>query len=167
MRSYPVYFPGREPEGYWQSLQHRKPEPLIALGPRTEAEWVEGGRRAFEEMEVPGFRTTNAKLIAQIRSAEEFTKLGGHAQKAGVVLGYRWVPTSTGLALSISECSGCHTRIMPDGSRLHGAQNNDPGDDLFFELQQTANEVFLPGDSQALATSRQFAVPWMPNDIHD
>ncbi len=165
VRSYPVYFPGREPEGYWQMLQSKKPEPLIAPGSRTEVEWVEAGRRAFEEMDVPGFRTSNPKFIAKIRSAAEYAKLGGHAQKDGTVFGWRWVPTSKGLMLSISECSGCHTRIMSDGSRVYGAQGNDPGDDLFFEVLQPANEVLLPGDSQALAIWRQFGVPWAANDI--
>ena len=56
---------------------------------------------------------------------------------------------------------------MPDGSRLHGAQSNDPGDDLFFEMLHTVIEVFLPGDSQAPGTWRQYAVPWIANDIHD
>jgi hypothetical protein len=28
-RSYPVYMPGREPEGYWEMLQHIGPRPLI------------------------------------------------------------------------------------------------------------------------------------------
>src|SRR5438552_5400993 len=46
VRSYPVYFPGREPEGYWQMLQSKKPEPLITPGARTEAEWIRSGRRA-------------------------------------------------------------------------------------------------------------------------
>lgn len=167
VRTYPVYFPGREPEGYWQMLQTKKPEPLIAPGSRTEAEWVETGRRVFEEMDVPGFRIDNPKIIAKIRSAEELRKLRGHPQKDGTVFGWRWVPTAKGLVLSISECSGCHTRIMPDGSQLHGAQGNDPGDDLFFEVLQSANEFFLPGDSQALATWRQWSVPWIPNDRHD
>jgi hypothetical protein len=167
VRSYPVYFPGKEPEGYWQMLQSKQPEPLIASGARKESEWVEAGRRAFKEMDVPLFRTQDPKFIAKIRSAEEFTKLGGHPQKDGTVFGWRWVPTSKGPALSISECSGCHTRIMPDGSRLDGAQANDAGDDLFFEVLQTANEVFLPGDSQAMATWRQYGVPWKANDIHD
>lgn len=167
VRTYPVYFPGREPDGYWQMLQNKRPEPLIVPGARTEAQWVEAGRRAFEEMDVPAFRTSDPKLIAKIRSVEVFTNLGGHAQKDGTAFGWRWVPTSAGLTLSINECSGCHTRIMPDGSRLHGAQGNDPGDDLFFEVLQPANETFLPGDSQALATWRQFAVPWIAHDIHD
>src|SRR5262249_33916986 len=72
VRTYPVYFPGKEPEGYWQMLQNKKPEPLIAPGARTESEWVEAGHRAFEEMDVPGFRTSNPKFIATIRSAEAF-----------------------------------------------------------------------------------------------
>src|SRR5947199_5637253 len=36
VRTYPVYYPGREPEGYWEMLQKKKPEPLITPGPRTE-----------------------------------------------------------------------------------------------------------------------------------
>jgi mono/diheme cytochrome c family protein len=167
VRTYPVYFPGREPKGYWEMLQSKKPEPLISPGARSEAEWVEAGRQAFEELDVPGFRTKDPRVIAKIRSAEAFTKLEGHPQKDGVVLGWRWVPTSTGLTLSSQECAGCHTRVMPDGSRLYGAQGNDAGDDLFFEVLQAANEFFLPGDSQALATWRGFAVPWIANDIHD
>ena len=29
LRTYPVYLPGREPEGYWEMLQHVGPQPLI------------------------------------------------------------------------------------------------------------------------------------------
>jgi hypothetical protein len=168
VRSYPVYFPGREPAGYWQMLQAKKPEPLIETAARTESEWIAAGRRAYEEMDVPGFRTTDPKVIARIRSADEFAKLGGHAQKDGTVFGWRWVPTSKGLSLSVPECSGCHTRIMPDGKIVHGGQINDPGDDLFFEaILDPGNEAFFPGDSPALATWRQFGVPWNTKDIHD
>ena len=31
LRTYPVYFPGREPEGYWDMLQHIGPKPLIEV----------------------------------------------------------------------------------------------------------------------------------------
>ena len=93
MRTYPVYMPGQEPKGYWQMLQSKKPEPLITPGARTQGEWIPDGKRVFREMDVPGFRTCDAKFIAKLK----------------------------GLALSISECSGCHGRIMPDGSQLDGA----------------------------------------------
>jgi hypothetical protein len=54
-------------------------------------------------MDVPGFRTYNAKFITKIRSAEEVQKLGLHALKDGTVLGWRWTPTEKGLALSMSQ----------------------------------------------------------------
>jgi hypothetical protein len=85
-----------------------------------------------------GFRTTDPTFIAKIRSAEELTRLGRHARKDGTVFGWRWVPTSSGIALSISECSGCHARSMPDGRLLDGAQGDDETDDLFFEVLQPA-----------------------------
>jgi len=166
LRTYPVYFPGREPAGYWQALQSKKPEQLITPEARTESEWIAAGKRAFEELDVPSFRTRDPKLIAKIRSAELFTKLGGHPQKDGTVMGWRWVPTAKGLALTVEECSGCHTREMPDGSKLYGAQGNDAGDTLFAEVSNESNKIVLPGDSPAMATWRQFAVPWIPNDIH-
>jgi hypothetical protein len=118
-------------------------------------------------MDVPGFRTTDPKFISRIRAGDDFKKSGRRARKDGSITGWRWVPTSKGVALSISECAGCHARIMPDGSLLDGAQSDDPAEDVFFDMLQPANEVFLPGDSQAMATWRQYGVPWIPSDIHD
>lgn len=167
VRTYPVYFPGREPAGYWEMLRAKKPEPLVAPGARTIQEWIAVGRQAFEEIDVPAFRTTDAALIAIARSADEYAKRGGHPQKDGRAFGLRWVPTSNGLALSISDCSGCHTRIMPDGSLLHGAQFNDPGDGLAGELVGRGLGGFSLGDSPGVSAWRQFGAPWIANDIHD
>ena len=167
VRTYPVYFPGREPEGYWEMLGARKPEPLITPGARTEAQWVESGRRIFEEMDVPTFRSTDPQIIALARSAEEFARRGGQAQKDGRVLGLRWVPTSKGLSLGVSDCGGCHTRVMPDGSLLNGAPFNVPLNGVLGELAARGTALFFPGDSPAIASWREFTVPWIRNDIHD
>jgi hypothetical protein len=44
--SYPAYMPGREPEGYWEMLQHIGPKPLVEPETlKTEAEWIAAGRR--------------------------------------------------------------------------------------------------------------------------
>ena len=94
VRTYPVYFPGREPAGYWEMLRARKPEPLVAAGARTEAEWIDTGRRVFDEMDVPAFRSTDPQMIAIARSADVFARRGGRAQQDGRVFGLRWVPTS-------------------------------------------------------------------------
>ena len=53
------------------------------------------GKHVFEEFDVPSFRSTDPKLIATVRSVEEFTKVGGHDQKDGRVHSLRWVPTVT------------------------------------------------------------------------
>jgi mono/diheme cytochrome c family protein len=167
VRTYPVYFPGREPAGYWEMLQQKKPEPLVTPGPRNVREWIAVGKTVFEEMDVPGFRSADKELFAVVRSVDAFTKRGGHAQKDGTVFGLRWVPTAKGLTISINDCAGCHTRIMPDGSRLNGAPFNDPGDGVGLELVNRGIAGFFPGDSPGMSVWRQFGVPWINNDVHE
>jgi hypothetical protein len=121
VRTYSVYFPGREPDGYWDMIQSKKPEPLVTSGTRTEGEWIDAGRRVFEELDVPAFRSTDPDLIRTVRSAEAFQKLGGHPRADGKVHFLRWVPTAKGLALSINDCASCHTRVLSDGTLLNGA----------------------------------------------
>lgn len=74
VRTYPVYFPGREPAGYWDMLRAAKPQPLLKAGPRTAAEWIADGQHVFEEFDVPAFRSTDPELIATVRSADAFTR---------------------------------------------------------------------------------------------
>lgn len=48
LRSYPVYFPGQEPDGYWEKLQHVGPQPLIDPEKlKTEADWIKGGPKSL------------------------------------------------------------------------------------------------------------------------
>src|SRR6476619_4014473 len=70
-RSYPVYMPGREPEGYWEMLQHIGPKPLInARTVHTEADWLKAGQSVFDEATLPQTTTFNANLIAQVRNRQ-------------------------------------------------------------------------------------------------
>lgn len=128
LRTYPVYFPGREPAGYWEMLRNKKPEPLITPGPRTHAKWITAGQIVFRELDIPVCRSYDPKYFAVLRSSEEFSRVGGHSQKDGTVQGLRLVPTSKGLALTTMQCAGCHIRTMPDGSRVDGAADHDSGD---------------------------------------
>jgi len=166
VRTYPVYFPGREPAGYWEMLQNKKPEPIITPGARTPAEWVEAGRQVFRELDFIHSRSYDPKHIAIVRSAEEYAKLGGHAQPDGTVAFLRWVPTSKGLALSVPECAGCHVRTMPDGSLQDGPPVNDTGDALIGELAATGDVRFFGEDVPGMVSWRSFAAPWVADDIH-
>src|SRR5687767_15807973 len=48
LRTYPVYRPDKEPPGYWEALQKKKPEPLVDLSKiRTKQDWSAAGARAF------------------------------------------------------------------------------------------------------------------------
>jgi mono/diheme cytochrome c family protein len=173
VRTYPVYFPGREPDGYWKMLQNAKPEPLITPGKRTKTDWLGEGRRVFQELDIPYLRSYDPKLIEIVRSAGEFKKLGGHPQKDGTVLALRWVPTAKGLALSIQDCATCHSRVMPDGSILDGApvSGSDPGDGVFGSFVRHDSDGFLqffsPGETQGMVGWRFWAAPWVPNDRNE
>ena len=166
VRTYPVYFPGREPDGYWARLQQMKPEPLITPGARTEDEWIEAGQRVFEEIDVPIFRSTDADLIAALRSQPVFEKMGGKPQPDGTVHFLRWVPTAKGLAISINDCASCHARQLPDGSRLNGAQFDATGDGIVGTLVSRGTEKFFREPAASLAW-RNFAVPWLKEDVHE
>jgi hypothetical protein len=73
LRTYPVYFPGREPEGYWDMLQHVGPKPLIEPEKlKTEADWTEAGRRVFDEADHLLLRSFDPKFIAAARNREVF-----------------------------------------------------------------------------------------------
>src|SRR6266568_2865513 len=122
LRTYPVYFPGREPQGYWEMLQRIGPKPLIEPEKlKSEADWVEAGRRVFEELDHIHLRTLDAKFIAAARSIETFQTVDAKPLPDGTVFGMRWVPTAQGVALSFSNCSNCHLLYLRDGTRVPGA----------------------------------------------
>lgn len=66
-----------------------------------------------------------------------------------------------------SSCSGCHTRVLPDGSLLNGAPFDVPLNAVTGELVTRGTPSSVPGDSLAIANWREFTVPWIRNDIHD
>lgn len=66
LRSYPVYMPELEPEGYWQRMLATKPEPLIELDTlKTQADWIAAGERFFHDSVV--LRTFDPEVIAMAR----------------------------------------------------------------------------------------------------
>jgi mono/diheme cytochrome c family protein len=170
VRTYPVYFPGREPAGYWEMLRNAKPEPLIAPGARTMADWVKDGKRVFQELDIWYLRSYDPKWAQILRSADEYKKLGGNPRADGTVYGLRWVPTAKGLALGLEDCAGCHRRLMADGSILDGAPRNEVRDGVFTSLAPSGSAVEkfnTAGDSPGMVQWRRFGVPWVPNDINE
>lgn len=122
LRTYPVYFPGREPEGYWEMLQHIDPMPLIEPEKlNTQADWVAAGKRVFDEADMIHERVFDPKLIAAARRGETFEHSHTQPLPDGTLYFLRWVPTKQGVALSLGNCNSCHLQYSDDGTRVPGA----------------------------------------------
>ena len=131
-----MYFPGREPAGYWEMLQHIGPKPLIEPQElHTEADWIEAGRRVFDEADHLHLRTLDPGLSPRPEAAETFEQARVEPLPDGTVFGSRWVPTKQGVALSFGNCNNCHLLYMSDGTRVAGAS-------AFAEVSRTRNPKY-------------------------
>lgn len=183
LRTYPVYFPGREPAGYWEMLQGVGPKPLIEPDTlATDADWVKAGRQVFDEADHLHLRTLDAKLIATARNPDSYK--GFEALPDGTVPSMRWVPTKRGVALGFSNCSNCHVLPLPNGTRIPGApefgtgsENQDrfrgPARTLRFQVYALNGTVgfgdapFVTGaEASGAKRYEAFGVPWRADDMN-
>ncbi len=172
LRTYPVYHPDREPPGYRDWLRSQGPRPIIEPEKlKTKADWIEAGRRVFEELDTEVMRTDDPIVIAYF---DDPVAIDAHRDKThdlidknGVLLDFRWVVDRDGtLKIGVSSCAGCHTRLMPDGSLLRGAPCN-------FDLADSpAADVLLaslypaPPLSEGEKFYQMYGVPWRADDVH-
>lgn len=172
LRTYPVYHPNREPAGYRDWLKAQGPKPLIEPEKlKTKADWIEAGRRVFEELDSEISRSDDPVVIGYFSDAKAIDAHRDASHDAmtadGVILDYRWVVDHDGkLKISVSSCGGCHTRLMPDGSLLPGAPSNydladSPAADIL--LSKFFPNPPLPEGEQFY---QDFGVPWLADDVH-
>jgi len=167
LRTYPVYHPDREPRGYWDSIVRRTSEPLVEPDAnRTATEWIRLGRRVFEELDLPTFRSGDPKLLARARSREELAEAGVRPEPDGTIFGLRWVVTPNGVKLGVAECAFCHARRLANGVGVHGAPRNARGNALTAQLVAEGRRRRFRGDALATILFRQFGVPWAQADVH-
>src|SRR5215813_1489148 len=87
----------------------------------------------------------------------------------GVMPFMRWVVREKGkVELGVLACGGCHTRIMPDGTIIKGAQGNFP-DDRTFGYEQGVEEAKSKDKDAVLKGFRSFirrsyGAPWVKDD---
>ncbi len=116
-RSYPVYTPGREPAGYGEWLRQREPEIIFdASKLRTEKDWIQAGRIVFQShiAFIPAPRVPELDPSLPILPDGTLPPFRP---------GNRYYIRQKGLIeVGLNACADCHTRIMPDGSFLEGAQ---------------------------------------------
>ncbi len=175
LRSYPVYLPGREPEGYWKMLQAIGPQPLVEPERlKNQADWIEAGRRIFEEGDHIHLRTLDPQFIEAARKGD--SALPG---PNGTARNMRWVPTERGVALSFPNCANCHVQTRPDGTRIMGAPAFalaipaiPPGGrrrlisrvQFALHLVDGGSPIRMGQEPFGMWLYRAFSVPWKAND---
>lgn len=171
LRTYPVYHPDYEPDGYRAWLKKQGPQPLIMPEKlKTESDWISAGKQVFEQLDIAISRTDDPIVLDHFSDAAAIDfyrdEHGDVLDKNGVILTYRWVvDTDNKLKISLSSCSSCHTQLMPDGSLLAGAPSN-------YDLSFSPAADFLLAKLKKSTVSEgenfyaQFGVPWREDDIH-
>ena len=161
-KSYPIYAPGKEPRGYFERLKQLEPE--IVFDPaklKTAADWIKAGELVFDASNPDPLVS-----LSDVRNPAWYEKVGVPVTKDNVMPYASYVIRKRGTIEvgGFSSCGRCHTRVMPDGSVIKGAQGNFPaGRNLAF-LMRTA-----PQPAQRLEEERGFvqllyATPWLRPD---
>jgi RoxA-like, cytochrome c-like len=165
-KSYPVYAPGKEPPGYFESLKQREPEVVFDPGKlQTGADWIGAGELVFD---APTTFDAGVGIVrvADVRNPQWYEKTGMPTARHGVLPFTRYVIRKKGqVEMGNFSCGMCHTRVMPDGSVIKGAQGNFPFDRVIAFLQRTSP---MPEEKrQELQRSfirLLFAAPWLSPD---
>ena len=163
-RSYTVYHPDREPAGYWEWLHQQEPE--IVFDPAslvTQQDWIRAGELVFQE----GNHYSSGSELQFLRD-----RRGWEAARIPKTADGTWpygryfVREKGKVELGVDSCKTCHTRVMPDGSLLHGAQGNFPlGWTVAYEIRR---DIAASGENPKVDESwseyRDFAAPWLEPD---
>jgi hypothetical protein len=121
-KSYPVYAPGRAPVGYMEKLKRLPPQ--LAFDPvrlKTKEDWIRAGEIVFD---APA--AYNAEVnMDEVASPAWYSATGVPIAKDGTVPWVRYVIRGSGnIEVGNLSCGFCHTRVLPDGSVVKGAQSN-------------------------------------------
>jgi hypothetical protein len=146
-------------------LKEREPEIVFdASKLRTQEDWVSAGELVFDAP------LSYAPVSSAPNSPEYYRETGARLTKDGTSPFLRYVIRKKGvIEVGINSCRHCHTRVMPDGSAVKGAQGNPPpGPTAAFQARK-ALAAGIAGSEQAiarrrLAAIRNFGVPWIQPD---
>ena len=129
-KSYPIYHPDREPAGYLDRLRAAQPERVFdPANLNNDADWIAAGRDVFE---MPIDYGGPIAALADVRDPKWYAAHKVPVTKDGVMPFARDVVRQNGrVEVGNLSCAMCHTRVMPDGTAIQGAQGNFPFDQVF------------------------------------
>jgi len=161
-KQYPVYAPDHEPPGYMERLKQIQPEIIWddqghAPPLQTEADWIAAGEQVFDAQIGPseGFGI----VLDDVRRRDWYQKGRVPVTRDGVLPFVAYVIREKGkVELRALGCAMCHTRVMPDGTILKGAQGN------FAAPVNASVGPRRPAPLASLIRSGLWAVPWLDPD---
>jgi len=159
-RGYPIYVPGKEAPGYFESLKQKEPEIIFdAAKLRTEEDWIRAGELVFDAPVSFGSRET-----ANIIKPEFLREVPLHTTRDGVIPYIQWVIRKKGVVeLGLQSCGFCHTRVLPDGTVVKGAQGDFPGEQRRAWVGRHAPDSPARARDLRRAESFLYAAPWVTN----
>ncbi len=148
-KSYPIYRPDREPSGYFEWIKQQEPE--IVFDARkliTREDWVKAGELVFEAA-----NTYLPLERSRVRDLNFYNVPGVPVTSQGIMPFRRYVIRQKGkVEVADLTCATCHTRVMPDGTTVKGAQGN-------FRLNATVRPM---AREEALRFfNSMFGAPWL------
>jgi len=164
-KSYPVYRPDREPAGYIDWLKQQEPQfAFDADKLKTPEDWIRAGEIVFNSPIVYGhiFRLSASDLY--LPDADWYRSTGAPLLKDRSLPVYGYVIREKGkVEIGVNSCGMCHTRVMPDGSAIRGAQGNFPFDRAY--ARDLRNRPKLLGPLRSFMARRVqrllYSAPWI------
>jgi hypothetical protein len=160
LKSYPIYAPGKEPPGYMEWLKEQEPEPAFdATKLETDDDWVKAGEVVFDAP----ITSNELSYVSDVRNPGWYEKNRVPVAADGTMPFLRYVVRKKGeVEVGSFSCAMCHTRVMPDGTAVKGAQGNFPFDRVFAADLKARSSV----ETVRLLTRQLFAAPWLRDDPH-
>lgn len=161
-KTYPVYAPGHEPPGYIEWLRQQEPEVVFdptALA--TDEDWIRAGELVFDApISFEDLATSPA------RSPAFYANSGVRLAADGTVPYKRYVVREKGVVeVGNLSCGQCHTRVMPDGAVIKGAQGNFPEGHFFAARPRRLLAEGRPAGAVLarvrLALRQLYGAPWI------
>src|SRR5262245_14077194 len=166
-KSYAVYHPSKEPPGYIDWLKQQEPQVTFnAANLKTEADWVAAGELVFDAPVAYGHIAARGGDL-YLRDPSWYRETGAPLARDGTLPFYRYFIREKGkIEIGLASCGMCHTRVMPDGSFIKGAQGNFPFDRaLAWDTKQQS--VFMAPVNNFVARRFEhllYATPWIKPD---
>lgn len=159
-KTYPVYVSGKEPPGYMEWLKRQDPEVIFdAAKLKTEEDWIKAGQTVFHSPIAYDVIVVEDDL----KDPEWYRKIEPPIAGDGSIPFVRYGIREKGkVEVGILACATCHSKVMPDGSLLDGAQGNFAYNRaIAWSYRKRQSLDFVRWDIRLM-----YGTPWLKPDPH-